>query len=96
MYDAWSCQNVCDALTFFGQRFYSIWHQAVWTGSWDSYGHLLCSPGCRFFPVLFGVELYDVFLMISMVMLLMLLTLHPDIWINNVCFDNMVSQIYPS
>ena len=33
-------------------------------------------------------------------MLLMRLTLHPDIWnilnINNVYFDNMVSQIYPS
>ena len=29
-------------------------------------------------------------------MLLMLLTLHPDIWINIVCFDNMVSQIYLS
>ena len=33
-------------------------------------------------------------------MLLMWLTLHPDIWtmfnINNVYFDNMVSQIYPS
>ena len=29
-YHAWSCQNVCDALTFFvGQHFYSIWHQAV-------------------------------------------------------------------
>ena len=25
-YHAWSCQNVCDALTFFvGQHFYSIW-----------------------------------------------------------------------
>ena len=29
-------------------------------------------------------------------MLLMLLTLHPDFWINDVCFDNMVSQIYLS
>ena len=34
-------------------------------------------------------------------MLLMRLTLHPDIWtinlnINNVYFDNMVRQIYPS
>ena len=34
-------------------------------------------------------------------MLLMRLTLHPDIWtnilnINNVYFDNIVSQIYPS
>ena len=34
-------------------------------------------------------------------MLLMRLTLHPEIWtiffnINNVYFDNMVSQIYPS
>ena len=34
-------------------------------------------------------------------MTLMRLTLHPDIWtlffnINNVYFDNMVSQIYPS
>ena len=34
-------------------------------------------------------------------MLLMRLTLHPDIWtifliINNVYFDNMVSKIYPS
>ena len=29
-YHAWSCQNVCDALTFFfGHHFYSIWHQAV-------------------------------------------------------------------
>ena len=29
-------------------------------------------------------------------MLLMRLTLHPDLNINNVYFDNMVSQIYPS
>ena len=29
-YHAWSCQNVCDALTFFvGQHLYSIWHQVV-------------------------------------------------------------------
>ena len=29
-YHALSCQNVCDALTFFvGQHFYSIWHQVV-------------------------------------------------------------------
>ena len=29
-YHAWSCQNVCDALTFFLDNiFYSIWHQAV-------------------------------------------------------------------
>ena len=35
--------------------------------------------------------------MISRLILLMLLTLHPDILnINNVYFDNMVSQIYPS
>ena len=37
--------------------------------------------------------------MINRLKLLMLLTLHPDIWtiflnINNVYFDNMVSQIY--
>ena len=39
-YHAWSCQNVCDALTFFvGQHFCSIWHQALKTSSWDSYGH---------------------------------------------------------
>ena len=39
--------------------------------------------------------------MISMLILLTLLALHPDIWIiflniNNANFDNMVSQIYPS
>ena len=35
--------------------------------------------------------------MISRLILLMLLTLHPDILnINNVYYDNMVSQIYPS
>ena len=38
--------------------------------------------------------------MISMLSLLTLLTLHPDIFddvlnINNIYFDNMVSQIYP-
>ena len=39
-YHAWSCQNVCDALTFFvGQRFCSIWHQAKLTSSWDPYEH---------------------------------------------------------
>ena len=40
-------------------------------------------------------------MIISRLMLLMRLTLHPDIWtifinINNVYFNNMVSQIYPS
>ena len=35
--------------------------------------------------------------MLSRLMLLMRLTLHQDIYnINNVYFDNMVSQIYPS
>ena len=39
-YNAWSCQNVCDALTFLLDNiFYSVWHQALWTGGWDSYGH---------------------------------------------------------
>ena len=51
-YHAWSCQNVfCDDL-FVGQHCYSIWHQAVYTSRFDSFGHLLCSPGCRFIPVL--------------------------------------------
>ena len=52
-YHAWSCQNVCDALTFlldnifvrFGTKLY---RQVVGI----FYGHLLCSPGCRFIPVL--------------------------------------------
>ena len=40
-------------------------------------------------------------LIISRLILLTLLTLHLDIWmifqnINNIHFDNMVSQIYPS
>ena len=40
--------------------------------------------------------------MISRLILLTLLTLHPNIWmiyifnINNIHFDNMVSQIYPA
>ena len=33
---------------------------------------------------------------VGRLILLMLLTLHPDTNINNVYFDNMASQIYPS
>ena len=39
-YHAWSCQNGCDALTFFvGQLFLFDLHQVVKTSSCNSHGH---------------------------------------------------------
>ena len=29
LFHLWSCQNVCDALTFVGQHFYSIWYHVL-------------------------------------------------------------------
>ena len=39
-YHAWSCQTVCNALTFLLDNiFIPFWHQVVLTSSWNSYWH---------------------------------------------------------
>ena len=89
-YHAWSCQNVCDALTFlldnsfirFGTKLY---RQVVGIPMGTN-----CAPSLPIYScfVMRGT-LLCLFLIISRLMLLMLK-------INNVYFDTMVSQIYPS
>ena len=96
-YHAWSCPNVCDALTFLLDNIFIRFG----TSSWDSYEHSLYSLGCRFIPVLFErdfmmslsddnqVDIIDAFNTTSRY-------LDDILNINNVYFDSMVSQIYPS
>ena len=101
-HQAWSCQNVCDALAdiFVGQHFYLIWHQDVQTSSWDTYGHYLCSLVSDLF--LFCYERY--FMMplsgdkqADVIDAFNTTPRYLDniLNIDNVYFDNMVSQIYP-
>ena len=58
---AWSCRVCWMHWPFCWTAFSSVWHQAVWIGGWGFYGHSLCSPGCRFIPVLLWEGLYDVY-----------------------------------
>ena len=67
---------------FVGQRFCSILRRVVWTSGRGSCWRRLCSLGWGFVHVLLllGGALWCLFLMIGRLILLMLLTLHPDVW----------------
>ena len=80
-YHAWSCQNVCDALTFlldnifiqFGTKLY---RQVVWIPMGTN-----CAPlVADLFLFCYERDFMMFFLMIRRLMLLMLLTLLQDIW----------------
>ena len=80
-YHAWSCQNVCDALTFlldnifirFGTKLY---RQVVGIPMGTN-----CAPLVAYlFLFCYERDFRILFLMISRLMLLMRLTLLPDIW----------------
>ena len=79
-YHAWSCQNVCDALTFlldnifiqFRTKFY---RQVVGVPMGTNCGPLVAN----LFLICFERDFMMFFLVIGRLILLMLLTLHPDI-----------------
>ena len=81
-YDAWSCQNVCDALTFlldnifiqFGTKLY---RQVVGIPMGTNCAPLVSDLFLFCYERDFMMSLS---LMISRLVLLMRLTLHPDIW----------------
>ena len=62
------------------------------------YGHLLCLPCCQFIPVLRNFMSFSDDKQADVIDALNTLFRYLDdiLNINNVCFDNMVSQIYPS
>ena len=98
-YHAWSCQNICAALIFLFDNIFIRFGTKLYR---QVFGIIM---GTNFVPLVAHLLIFCyertlrcLFLMIRRVILLMLFTLHlGDILkINNVYFDNMVSQIYPS
>ena len=77
-YHAWSCQNVCDALTFLLDN---IWHIRFGTKLYRQVVGIPMGTNCA--PLVANLFLFCYerdFMMISRMILLILLTLHPDIW----------------
>ena len=76
-YHAWSCQSVCDALTFLLDNIFIRFGTKL-------YRQVVGSPmGTNCAPLVADLFLFCYerdFVMISRLMLLMRLTLHPDIW----------------
>ena len=80
-YNAWSCQNVCDALIFLLDnifiRFGTKLYRQVIVIPMGPY----CAPlVADLFLFCYERDFMMSLLMISRLILLMLLTLHPDIW----------------
>ena len=68
------------AYLFVGQHFCSIWHQAVWAVVGVPVGTDWASLVADLFLFCYERDFVMSFLMIGRLMLLMRLTLHPDIW----------------